>query len=168
MTDAGACTFELEHECYGCDGLGHYTQYDSCEVCGGNGTSGNDLVLSRVGNDIRVVNHINDAGYDVEKLVGGEYNSTSLSHASGYLSNAVEGTAYRIKSNSQCATDWAYICFGTVDCTGECGGTAPDNDGDGVCDGDDICSGFDDYVDTDGDGTPDGCDQCPNDESNCL
>ncbi len=36
-----------------------------------------------------------------------------------------------------------------------------DSDGDGVCDGADICPGFDDAVDTDTDGVPDGCDQCP-------
>jgi hypothetical protein len=36
-----------------------------------------------------------------------------------------------------------------------------DSDSDGVCDGADICPGFDDAVDTDTDGVPDGCDQCP-------
>jgi hypothetical protein len=36
-----------------------------------------------------------------------------------------------------------------------------DTDGDGVCDPNDICPGFDDTVDTDGDGVPDGCDACP-------
>ena len=38
-----------------------------------------------------------------------------------------------------------------------------DADGDGVCDKDDICPGFDDRIDADGDGVPDGCDPCPND-----
>lgn len=39
----------------------------------------------------------------------------------------------------------------------------PDSDGDGVCDDDDICPGFDDSADSDGDGIPDGCDDgdCP-------
>ena len=40
-------------------------------------------------------------------------------------------------------------------------GICTDNDGDGVCDADDICPGSDDSVDTDGDGVPDGCDNCP-------
>jgi hypothetical protein len=40
------------------------------------------------------------------------------------------------------------------------GCTAPDTDGDGVCDTDDICAGSDDGVDTDSDGVPDGCDAC--------
>lgn len=37
-------------------------------------------------------------------------------------------------------------------------GNCPDEDGDGVCDADDVCPGFDDTVDSDGDGIPDGCD----------
>ena len=42
-----------------------------------------------------------------------------------------------------------------------CAGTScPDADGDGVCDDDDICPGFDDNLDADSDGTPDGCDTC--------
>ena len=35
-----------------------------------------------------------------------------------------------------------------------------DSDGDGVCEGVDICAGGDDAIDTDGDGVPDFCDQC--------
>ena len=35
-----------------------------------------------------------------------------------------------------------------------------DADGDGVCDREDICPGYDDNVDSDNDGTPDGCEQC--------
>ncbi|GMU20385.1 MAG: hypothetical protein AMXMBFR13_04820 [Phycisphaerae bacterium] len=37
-----------------------------------------------------------------------------------------------------------------------------DADGDGVCDADDVCPGFDDSADADADGVPDGCDLCPN------
>lgn len=36
-----------------------------------------------------------------------------------------------------------------------------DEDNDGVCDDDDLCSGFDDNIDADSDGVPDGCDVCP-------
>lgn len=39
-------------------------------------------------------------------------------------------------------------------------GPCPDSDGDGVCDGQDLCPGFDDMLDSDGDGIPDGCDDC--------
>ncbi len=38
------------------------------------------------------------------------------------------------------------------------GGGDGDEDNDGVCDGEDICPGGDDFMDTDGDGTPDFCD----------
>ena len=43
-------------------------------------------------------------------------------------------------------------------------GGCPDSDGDGVCDDDDICNGFDDNVDVDNDGKPDGCDDCINEK----
>lgn len=42
----------------------------------------------------------------------------------------------------------------------QAGGEA-DSDGDGICDSTDICSGYDDTIDTDADGQPDGCDACP-------
>ncbi|MEM1327549.1 MAG: M36 family metallopeptidase [Bacteroidota bacterium] len=40
----------------------------------------------------------------------------------------------------------------------DCVGTLADSDGDGVCDADDVCPGFDDNVDNNNNGTPDGCD----------
>lgn len=43
-----------------------------------------------------------------------------------------------------------------ADC--QCAGTFADDDGDGVCNNDDLCEGFDDNLDDDGDGIPDGCD----------
>ncbi len=45
-----------------------------------------------------------------------------------------------------------------VDCGA--GSGAGDDDGDGVCNVDDICPGFDDFADEDGDGIPDGCETC--------
>ncbi len=50
---------------------------------------------------------------------------------------------------------------GVVSATCECTSVLIDSDGDGVCDLDDICEGFDDAADSDGDGVPDGCDVCP-------
>ena len=44
-----------------------------------------------------------------------------------------------------------------------CSGTLVDTDGDGVCDADDQCPGFDDMLDIDSDGIPDDCDNCDND-----
>ena len=49
------------------------------------------------------------------------------------------------------------VTIGTVDF---CGAECDDADGDGVCDAEDQCPGFDDTIDTDGDGIPDGCDNC--------
>lgn len=50
-----------------------------------------------------------------------------------------------------------------LDANCNCAGTFQDSDGDGVCDADDACPGFDDSIDTDGDGIPDGCDS-----NNCV
>ena len=47
-----------------------------------------------------------------------------------------------------------------------CIGIFQDGDGDTVCDANDICSGFDDTLDSDGDGIPDGCDTCDNNLEN--
>ncbi len=60
-----------------------------------------------------------------------------------------------------------------------CSGTFTDSDGDGVCDAEDVCAGFDDNMDDDGDGIPDACDtnECDNvtdggeitgDEAGCV
>ena len=65
--------------------------------------------------------------------------------------------------------DAVWTCDGSerVDCLG----VDTDADGDGVCDPDDRCPGFDDTEDADGDDIPDGCDaecerddECPEDE----
>jgi len=47
-----------------------------------------------------------------------------------------------------------------LDANCNCAGTLLDDDGDGVCNTDDICAGGDDTIDTDGDGLPDACDAC--------
>lgn len=43
-----------------------------------------------------------------------------------------------------------------------------DNDGDGVCNADDLCADGDDNIDLDNDGTPDACDDCPTDANNAC
>jgi hypothetical protein len=49
-----------------------------------------------------------------------------------------------------------------LDANCNCSGTPTnDSDGDGVCDGEDICPGGDDTIDSDGDGIPDFCDCNP-------
>lgn len=47
-----------------------------------------------------------------------------------------------------------------IDSDCNCKGTLSDSDGDGVCDGQDICPGGNDLIDTDGDNIPDDCDDC--------
>ena len=46
----------------------------------------------------------------------------------------------------------------TYDANCNCSGIFADDDGDGVCNANDICPGFDDNLDDDNDGTPNGCD----------
>ncbi|MCB9854698.1 MAG: hypothetical protein H6818_03350 [Phycisphaerales bacterium] len=53
-------------------------------------------------------------------------------------------------------------CIDELEVYGDC---ATESDGDGVCDGVDICPGFDDRIDSDGDGIPDGCDACRGDNA---
>lgn len=43
-----------------------------------------------------------------------------------------------------------------------------DSDGDGVCNSEDMCEGFDDAIDADSDLIPDECDDCPNDPYNDI
>ena len=52
------------------------------------------------------------------------------------------------------------------DTNGDGDATNDDSDGDGICDGADVCAGFDDLQDGDGDGLPDGSDACPVDPTN--
>ncbi len=51
-------------------------------------------------------------------------------------------------------------------CSAICTLEAPDTDGDGIPDPQDVCPGSDDASDADGDGTADGCDACPADYYN--
>jgi|GEM_PF-4559812 len=55
-----------------------------------------------------------------------------------------------------CPTTQVFFCMDPCD----------DDDGDGVCNEDDICPGGDDNVDTDGDGVPDYCDICEDGDDN--
>ncbi len=55
------------------------------------------------------------------------------------------------------------VTYHAIEC--QCLGSCEDDDGDGVCNLDDICDGFEDDIDSDADGIPDGCDACPFDPS---
>lgn len=47
-----------------------------------------------------------------------------------------------------------------IDSDCNCAGTFADDDGDGVCNNDDVCEGFDDNLDVDMNGIPDDCEGC--------
>jgi hypothetical protein len=72
--------------------------------------------------------------------------SVTVSLADGYDGNPPTTLSISLSSVNSCSA-------------GDC----PDSDGDGVCDANDICPGFDDNIDSDGDGIPDGCD-----DNNCM
>ncbi len=114
---------------------------------------------------------ISTSGYDYPIVFVKVYDMTwSLVFDSGMLSNnepqtitgLPEGTynvyvkTYNMSWTQQCdETLQITITEPTVDPCIDLGG---DSDGDGVCDDNDICAGFDDSIDSDGDGIPDGCD----------
>ena len=60
-------------------------------------------------------------------------------------------------------------CGRTTSCTQQMTVINCDSDGDGICDPEDICMGFDDGVDTNGNGIPDGCEMvtpaCPDSDN---
>ena len=66
------------------------------------------------------------------------------------------GSALSCDDGDPCTTDSCELASGCVF-------TIDDGDGDGVCDANDVCSGYDDALDGDGDGVADGCDPCPGD-----
>ncbi len=62
-------------------------------------------------------------------------------------------------------TDGDLIMANALDWTMTVSCPLGDADGDGVCDVDDLCPGFDDRADADFDGIPDGCDICVGEDS---
>ncbi|MFK7933246.1 MAG: M12 family metallo-peptidase [Saprospiraceae bacterium] len=86
---------------------------------------------------------------------------TDCSAPNGYVSNANDcndndGNAY---PGATCDDGDACTINDVLDSNCNCAGTpAGDSDGDGICDGLDVCSGGDDNVDSDNNGIPDFCD----------
>jgi hypothetical protein len=57
----------------------------------------------------------------------------------------------------QCDDGWPCTINDQFDENCNCIGTFVDSDNDSVCDAEDVCKGYPDYMDTNNDGTPDGC-----------
>lgn len=88
--------------------------------------------------------------------------STACDHAD--WGNALLERCCAVSGLTGLACDDGNACtiFDTYDENCNCAGIiTTDSDGDGYCDGEDLCQGFDDDLDADNDGVPDGCDQCP-------
>ena len=83
-------------------------------------------------------------GSSVNVNILGWVQSVTVSLTDGYDGNTTENLSVNLSTID--------FCIESVQCE--------DTDGDGICDTDDQCPGFDDNVDTDGDGISDGCDTC--------
>lgn len=95
-------------------------------------------------------------GANISNLASGDYTVTATD---ANLCTAVDVTTVGIAgAGSSCDDGNPCTVNDVYDPNCNCNGTFQDSDGDGVCDADDICPGFDDNADADGDGIPDGCD----------
>lgn len=101
------------------------------------------------------------SGSTISGLGAGTYTVTATDANGCTATDAVTISAPAPGSN--CDDGNACTINDVLDANCNCVGTFQDSDGDGVCDADDACPGFDDSVDTDGDGIPDGCDS-----NNCV
>ena len=81
--------------------------------------------------------------------------------AGGVVSGGTDGASYTITATSTSAGSCPSTASSSF--TNDTDSQLADSDGDGVCDINDICPGFDDNVDTDNDSIPNGCD--PDDDN---
>jgi hypothetical protein len=109
---------------------------------------------------ITIATHTTDGGLAWRSST---INQTVLDSAGVTMSNQMQ---LRFSANDGDAQSIVEAGLDAVSITGvDCSGGCTDSDGDGVCDPDDICPGFDDNADADGDGVPDGCDICAGDDA---
>lgn len=92
----------------------------------------------------------------------GDPNNTVLDcfAPTGYVSNDqdCDDTNSAIYPTAPCNDGNDCTINDVLDANCNCSGTFADDDGDGVCNANDVCPGGDDNVDSDGDGIPDYCD----------
>lgn len=100
-------------------------------------------------------------GASISGLDAGTYNVT-VTDANGCTATDAVALSAPDPGNA-CDDGDACTVNDVLDANCNCAGTFQDSDGDGVCDAEDACPGFDDSIDADGDGIPDGCDS-----NNCV
>ena len=109
----------------------------------------NDLVtityVNANGSEITYGSYTGNVHTKVDVSIPGLVASIEVTLSDAYDGNSSTSQKVTISNAISCPTD-------------EC----PDSDGDGVCDSDDLCEGFDDSIDFNGNGIPDDC------ESNCA
>lgn len=86
-------------------------------------------------------------------LISGEVQSITI-----FLTDGQDGNS----GSGNMSIDFSPVNY--CEAGGPC--VSPDADGDGICDAQDVCPGFDDNLDADGDGVPDGCDICVGGDDN--
>ena len=105
--------------------------------------------------EIVTVSYVDGAGNTV---VLGPYSGADQSSVNIVISGSVQSVTVTLEDGYDGSTNSQMsISFSTVTV---CQEPCADSDGDGVCDTEDQCPGFDDNQDADGDGIPDGCDNC--------
>ncbi|MBT8189402.1 MAG: T9SS type A sorting domain-containing protein [Bacteroidia bacterium] len=101
-------------------------------------------------------NGFSATGSNISNLEAGDYTVTATDAnactATDLVTIGIAGAGSSCDDLDPCTINDVY------DANCNCAGTFQDSDGDGVCDNDDVCPGFDDNADADGDGIPDGCD----------
>lgn len=132
--------------------------------CGGTGDPNVcDLVVSNTGNSISIKG-LDEPNVAVEVFSGyfGTQIYSCLFNEVCPLNVNLPGLApgkYLVKVRTFNA-NWQPVCIEEIWPIVLDGGSCEDDDGDGVCNPQDQCPGFNDNIDTDNDGIPDGCDNC--------
>lgn len=121
------------------------------------GGAGDDTILGERGND-----ELSGSGGDDVLIPGGKGTADGGPGTDACVGTNCEEAPLDVTDcthDGDCQPDATCVIAAGV-CRPSC---LSDADGDGTCDGADLCPGYDDAVDDDGDGKPDGCDRDPED-----
>jgi hypothetical protein len=118
------------------------------------------------GEDLLVEYFDNTQGWSVLRTFAGDGPDQSTYAAfSDMLPDNGLHSAFRLRFHRLQGSIGAFDDYFVDDVSINGPGGCPDADGDGVCDPNDVCPGFDDNLDDDGDGVPNGCDICFGDDN---